>query len=105
MDDDDRRNDLYQFDLFTSIWKKMINQGDIPSPRSGARGIAFNENLYFFGGYSKQSAEFYDDFFSYDLNRGRWEEIDDIGEKPSKRTDHSMVLYGTLIYIFGGYDG
>ena len=54
MDDDDRRNDLYQFDIYTNVWEKMISQGDIPSSRSGSRGVAFSDNcLYFFGGYSK----------------------------------------------------
>ena len=53
MDDDDRRSDLFSFDIFTSQWDKMIALGDVPSPRSGARGVAFNDFLYFFGGYSK----------------------------------------------------
>ena len=105
MDDDDRRNDLYSFDIFTNNWDKMIAQGDVPSPRSGARGVAFNDFLYFFGGYSKQSAEYYEDLFRYDLTRRRWEALSDNGEKPSKRTDHSMVLYGNSLFVFGGYDG
>jgi leucine-zipper-like transcriptional regulator 1 len=105
MDDDDRRSDLFSFDIFTSHWDKMIALGDVPSPRSGARGVAFNDMLYFFGGYSKQSSEYYEDLFRYDLNRKRWEALPDIGEKPSKRTDHSMVLYGNSLYVFGGYDG
>jgi N-acetylneuraminic acid mutarotase len=105
MDDDDRRNDLFSFDIFTNHWDKMIAQGDVPSPRSGARGVAYNDFLYFFGGYSKQSAEYYEDLFRYDMNRRRWEALPDNGEKPSKRTDHSMVLYGNSFFVFGGYDG
>ena len=105
MDDDDRRNDLYSFDIFTNQWDKMISQGDIPSPRSGARGVAHNDCLYFFGGYSKQSAEYYDDLFKYDINRRRWETLPGTGDKPSKRTDHSMIIYGHSLYVYGGYDG
>lgn len=39
------------------------------------------------------------------MNIKRWENISKNGEKPSKRTDHSMINYGNNIYVFGGYDG
>jgi N-acetylneuraminic acid mutarotase len=106
MDDDDRRNDLYSFDIYSSRWDLMIAQGDLPTPRSGARGAPHMDSLYFFGGYSKQSGEYYNDLFRYDLNRKRWELLHTTGEPgPSIRTDHSMVIYGNSLYVFGGYDG
>jgi N-acetylneuraminic acid mutarotase len=105
MDDDDRRNDLYCFDIMANKWDILPHLGDAPSPRSGARGIAYKDYLLFFGGYSKQSGEYYDDFYSYDLKQLKWEKLLDHGDRPGKRTDHSMTLYGNSIYIFGGCDG
>lgn len=104
-DHDDRKNDLYSYDIFYSRWDKLLQQGDIPSPRSGARGVAYKDCLYFFGGYSKQSGEYYNDLFRYDLDRRRWDSIETTGDKPSSRTDHSLVIYGSSLYVFGGYDG
>ncbi len=105
MDDDDRRNDLYCYDIYSNNWELLPAQGTAPSPRSGARGVAFKDNLLLFGGYSKQNGEYYDDFYSYSLTTFSWELIKDKGTKPSKRTDHSMVLYGNTLYVFGGQNG
>jgi N-acetylneuraminic acid mutarotase len=104
-DHDDRKNDLYCFDIYTSNWEKMIHQGDIPQARSGARGLAYQDSLYFFGGYSKQSGEYFKDLFRYDLNRKRWELVQTEGIPPESRTDHTIVLYGNSFYVYGGYDG
>jgi N-acetylneuraminic acid mutarotase len=50
----------------------MLQKGDVPLPRSGAKGIAYKDSLYFFGGYQKKSGDYYNDFFYYDLIRKRW---------------------------------
>lgn len=63
MDDDDRRNDLYCYDIYSNNWELLHSIGVAPTPRSGARGVAFKDKLLFFGGYSKQNGEYYDDFF------------------------------------------
>jgi N-acetylneuraminic acid mutarotase len=104
-DSDDRKNDLYCYDVFTNSWELMLQQGEIPIARSGTKGIAYKSRLYFFGGYQKKSGDYYDDLFYYDLIRKRWDTIELNGDYPSERTDHSLVLYEGSIYIFGGYDG
>lgn len=43
--------------------------------------------------------------FYYDLSRKRWVAIEKIGDYPSERTDHTLVLYEGSIYVYGGYDG
>jgi N-acetylneuraminic acid mutarotase len=40
-DHDDRKNDLYCYDIYTNNWDLMIMQGDVPLSRSGARGVAY----------------------------------------------------------------
>lgn len=104
-DIDDRKNDLHCFDIHANKWDTMLQQGELPLPRSGAKGVAFKDCLYFFGGYQKKSADYYKDIFAYDLNRKRWLSIELKGEYPSERTDHSVVLYEGNLYVFGGYDG
>jgi hypothetical protein len=42
-------------------------------PRSGAKGIAFSDKLYFYGGYQKKSGDYYADLFAYDLVKKKWE--------------------------------
>jgi N-acetylneuraminic acid mutarotase len=66
-DDDDRKNDLHVFDLFLNKWSLLPNKGKVPLPRSGAKGVYFDNQLFFFGGYQKKSGNFYKDLFYYDL--------------------------------------
>jgi hypothetical protein len=38
-DDDDRKNDLYRYQIFANKWTLMPGNGTLPHPRSGAKGI------------------------------------------------------------------
>jgi hypothetical protein len=48
-------------------WSLLPNKGKVPLPRSGAKGVYFDNQLFFFGGYQKKSGNFYKDLFYYDL--------------------------------------
>jgi N-acetylneuraminic acid mutarotase len=61
--------------------------------------------IYFFGGYQKKTGEYYNDLFYYDIERKRWDNIAQVGDCPSNRTDHTLSLYDGSLYVFGGYDG
>ena len=50
-DDDERLNDLYSYCIRKNLWQKIVVEGDKPQQRSGARGFAYMDGLYFFGGY------------------------------------------------------
>jgi len=106
-DDEDRKNDLYRYQIFANTWSIMPAKGQVPHARSGARGItvANSDCLYFFGGYQKKSGDYYNDLFYYDLNLKQWAEIRTSGERPCERTDHTCVYYSGSMYVFGGYDG
>ena len=87
----------------------------MPEPRSGARGVAYMDGLYFFGGYQRKQGTYFNDLFYFDLDKKVWNTIEmpkvenpDFDKKkspPGPRTDHSAVLYEGSMYIFGGYDG
>jgi len=50
-DDEERLNDLYSYSVRKNRWLKIEPVGELPHPRSGARGVAYMDGLYFFGGY------------------------------------------------------
>ena len=66
-DDEDRKNDLFVYDIHINKWTLLPNKGQVPLPRSGAKGVSYDHKLYFFGGYQKKSGNFYKDLFYYDL--------------------------------------
>ena len=106
-DDDDRKNDLHCYDIYLNKWAQLPSKGKVPLPRSGAKGVSYDNKLYFFGGYQKKSGNFYKDLFYYDLAKEQWYDVGALqsGEMPSQRTDHSVVLWDGRLYVYGGYDG
>lgn len=79
--------------------------GDVPTRRSGSRGISWNNQLYIFGGYFKKNDEYYSDLYVYDLEGKAWRLMPEEGTRPPPRIDHSASLYNSKLYIFGGFDG
>lgn len=106
-DDDDRKNDLLAYDLYANTWTLLPAQGQLPQPRSGAKGVYFDKKLFLFGGYQKNSGSYYKDLFYYDIELLRWVSLEQkqTGQVPSRRTDHSVVLWDGRMFVFGGYDG
>lgn len=104
-DDDQRKNDLYCYDIYKNKWEMLKENGDVPSKRSGSRGITYKNALYFFGGYLKKSDEYYNDLYKYDLNEQAWIYLEPNNTPPPPRTDHTATLYKHYIFIFGGFDG
>ena len=51
-DDDDRKNDLHCYDIYLNKWAQLPSKGKVPLPRSGAKGVSYDNKLYFFGGRS-----------------------------------------------------
>jgi N-acetylneuraminic acid mutarotase len=41
-------------------------------PRSGARGVAYMDGLYFFGGYQRKRGQYFNDLFYFDLDKKQW---------------------------------
>lgn len=106
-DDEDRKNDLFMYDIHINKWALLPNKGQVPLPRSGAKGVSYDNKLYFFGGYQKKSGNFYKDLFFYDLSQQEWFDVGSLqsGEMPSQRTDHTVVLWDGRLFVYGGYDG
>ena len=99
-----RNNDLYRYDMNTKIWTQISAIGDLPKPRSGAKGVAYNGSLYFFGGYTKKDGEYFNDFYRFNISTMDWQRLVS-PHVPARRADHSLVLFDSCVYLFGGYDG
>ena len=79
-DDDERLNDLYQYSIRKNRWQRIEPVGDKPQQRSGARGVAFMDGLYFFGGYQRKRGQYFNDLFYFDLDQMTWSGIVTTGE-------------------------
>lgn len=96
-------------------WQRVIPAGSdattaaaaAPPPRSGAASVVLKSKLYVYGGYGGGTGRL-DDFWSFDFEKGIWEEVQVLSEqKPGCRENNGVVLSDNnrSIYIFGGYNG
>lgn len=90
-------------DLFTGIWNLMETSGSTPNSREGAAGCIVGNNIYIFGGFSR---DIFSDLRLLDQNEQKWKVIEPNQlrqEKPSARFNHSMMNYNNrYLIVFGG---
>lgn len=74
-----------------------------PVPTTGGRMVYSPEHasLYLFGGQNG-NAETVNDFWKYELENKSWVKLNPLGETPSPRSGHSLILSGKKILLFGG---
>jgi len=89
--------------LFISIllFSVPVSASDTPGQLMGHKMVMVDGEIYLFGGtnsttYVSWTDYLQDGFIRYD---GEWTQLD---SGPSQRYDHSMVLVGETIYVFGG---
>lgn len=109
-DENARQNDVYRFDVRTSIWHLIDNVcGETPSARSGSKTVVCRDSIFYFGGYTKKDGDYFNDLFEFNIPNAHWTHIDhritDDRVAPSNRTDHSCVAFEADLWIFGGFDG
>jgi len=93
-----------------SLWKKFfvdIKTTESPVGRLCHTAVVHNEKMYIFGGHITQpSSEYFHtvkhDMHSYDFVQRKWSSISEEGQR---RTEHTMVVEGDNMYVFGGYSG
>lgn len=83
------------FDPVSNTWREAK---PIPTGRTGARSVVFNERIYVVGGIAK-NGEFPVTIDVYDPNSGQWE----LGPKLQKgRSGHACAILDNTLYIIGG---
>ena len=85
-------------------WEEVKTTGPkAPGPLSNHSGIVHGDKMYLFGG-SKDSGDSNDVMYALDLQKYRWEVVEQSAEVPSTRDEHSTSLYENTMIIFGGFE-
>eukprot|EP00392_Amoebophrya_sp_AT5.2_P010688 g10753.t1 len=106
-----RQADVHEYNTRTNTWHEIRAHGTAPPARSGAQAVCCDGKVWMFGGYTRKDGDYFNDVFQFQLPqsgiRAKWDSISDTiaGAAPSRRTDHSVVLFGRSMYVFGGFDG
>ncbi|CAD7960621.1 unnamed protein product [Amoebophrya sp. A120] len=106
-----RQADVHEFNTRTNEWHAVRAHGTPPAARSGAQAVLFEGKVWVFGGYTRKDGDYFNDVYVFHLPRegqhAKWECMTTqiAGEAPSKRTDHTTVLFGRSMWVFGGFDG
>lgn len=95
------RNDLY---CFTDVsWRKIHQQGKIPSPRESQLAIGYlNRWIFLYGGCINSTI--LEDMYLFDTEKNTWSEITRFMGRLPLRTDASICIMKNDIVIFGGRD-
>ncbi|KAG5246736.1 Met-10++ family protein [Salix suchowensis] len=97
-------NDVWVLNTANMEWKLIQCTGSVFSPRHRHAAAAVGSNIYVYGGLNNN-----DTILSslHVLNTGdlQWKEVSSDGEQPCARHSHSMLAYGSKVFVFGGYNG
>lgn len=86
--------------LYTWV-KETDMQGLIPSPRGGHSSVLIGRLIYVFGGCNATQYCF-NDLHTYNTKTKVWDRLNSTGTLPTARGDHTSVLLGTKMLVFGG---
>ncbi|KAF4652513.1 hypothetical protein FOL47_011045 [Perkinsus chesapeaki] len=118
--DGDYFNDTWAFNPLYHTWTVLAAAGDVPARRTDHSMVLYDGSIYVFGGFDGRNR--YNDVYSMELPPhgafregspiARWQLEDgpvirrSSGQEcPSPRFGHSAVVYGSCMYVFGGWDG
>ncbi|CAF1570375.1 unnamed protein product, partial [Didymodactylos carnosus] len=99
-------NDIYQYNIKSGEWKKLMTTGEKPSLRIAHAATSISNRLYIFGGRTgiETDENVFNDLYSFDVISLKWEkfEFDSNDILPEKRSYHSMTSMKDKLYVFGG---
>ena len=72
IDEIDRQNDVWFYEIATNSWTKPNVSGESPSARSGAASIINNDNFYIFGGYTRKHGDYFNDLHYLNIVQLQW---------------------------------
>jgi hypothetical protein len=83
------------------VWTPFTVQQTGPSARRGHSAVLADTYMIIFGGCYMEST-CYNDVHFLDLRTQSWIAFPATGEVPSARQGHSAVLYGSVMWVYGG---
>eukprot|EP01156_Anaeramoeba_ignava_P021607 Anaeramoba_ignava/c19377_g1_i1.p1 GENE.c19377_g1_i1~~c19377_g1_i1.p1 ORF type:complete len:347 (-),score=73.33 c19377_g1_i1:689-1729(-) len=88
------------FNISNKQWR-IYEPTPAPPPRYDHSHILHNGNLYIFGGGTGND-NFFNDFWIFNFEKQKWEQIFSKGDIPSQRVSATLQPYKDGFYIFGG---
>ncbi|KAF4395028.1 hypothetical protein G4B88_017898 [Cannabis sativa] len=106
-------NDLYVFDLDQFKWQEIKPKPGAmwPSARSAFQFSVFQDEIFLYGGYSKElssdkssseKGNVHSDMWSLDPRTWEWNKVKKIGMPPGPRAGFSMCVHKRRAVLFGG---
>ncbi|PHT53725.1 hypothetical protein CQW23_08187 [Capsicum baccatum] len=106
-------NDLHVFDLDQYKWQEIKPTPGCmwPSARSGFQFFVYQDEIYLYGGYSKEVSSdksgsekgiVYSDIWSLDPKMWEWNKVKKSGMPPGPRAGFSMCIHKKRAILFGG---
>ncbi|GMN58533.1 hypothetical protein TIFTF001_027625 [Ficus carica] len=106
-------NDLYVFDLDQFKWQEVKpGPGSLwPSARSGFQFFVYQDEIFLYGGYSKEIASdksgsekgnVHSDLWSLDPRTWEWNKVKKSGMPPGPRAGFSVCVHKRRAVLFGG---
>ena len=87
--------------IYHGYWDTISEtSGCLPESRKGATMNVMNNEIYVFGGFSRDT---YNDLKVLNVNQSHWREVHTHSRViPDPRNAHTMVNYGNKLVLFGG---
>ncbi|KAL2515207.1 Galactose oxidase/kelch repeat superfamily protein [Forsythia ovata] len=106
-------NDLHVFDLDQFKWQEIKPTPGCmwPSPRSGFQFVVYQDEIYLYGGYSKEVSSdksvsekgiVHSDMWCLDPRTWEWNKVKKSGMPPGPRAGFSMCVHKKRAVLFGG---
>jgi serine/threonine protein kinase len=97
---------IYQYNFENNTWTKVKYSVDSSVPLNLERFhhdcALYKNTLLVFGG--KGAEESYGDLLEFNFDTRRWRVLECVGDRPSPRWGHSLIVIGDTGWVFGGRD-
>lgn len=97
-------NDVFRWNVEKNEWK-LIESLNTPPPRCSHQAVYYKDRVYIFGGEYATLDQFYHyrDMWYLDIKTNVWTEVNPVGDVPTARSGHRMLVWRNYIVLFGGF--
>lgn len=97
-------NDVWVLNTANMEWKLIQCTGSVFSSRHRHSAAVVGSNIYVYGGLNNNDT-ILSSLHVFNTGNLQWKEVLGDGERPCARHSHSMLAYGSKVFVFGGYNG
>ncbi len=99
-------DDFWSFNLISNEFRQINNSSTPIISKRGSHSIICDrekKKIYIFGG--KNETERMNDLYEYDITSNKLLKVESLSNPPTKRCNHTAMIYKRSMIIFGGWDG